>query len=415
MSEFPAVKLHVVSGKGGTGKTTVAAALALSLAAGGRQVLLTEVEGRQGIAQLFDTPPLPYEERKVAVARGGGEVYALAIDPEQALLEYLEQFYNLRRAGAMLKKLGAIDFATTIAPGMRDVLLTGKVKEATTRERRGGGRLYDAVVLDAPPTGRIARFLNVNTEVAALARIGPIRNQADSVMRLLQSAQTAVHLVTLLEEMPVQETIDGITELRAIDLPVGRSSSTWCASRCCRRTRSTAAAARQGRQARAAPGLKAAGLDADPALIAALAGEATDHAGRVLLERRERALLADLGSADVRAAVDRRRRRPRPGSTSWPAGCTTPGWSDVADRTLRHRRACSTTPRSSSAAAPAASARRPPPPRSRCGPPSAVGPSGPHHRPGPAARPVDGPHRARQHPARGAGRRTGRPAATSTR
>src|SRR5205823_3013791 len=165
-----AMRLHVVTGKGGTGKTTVAAALAIALATDGRRVLLTEVEGRQGIAQLFDTPPLPYEERKVAVARGGGDVYALAVDPEAALIEYLEIFYNLRRAGSALKRLGAIDFATTIAPGMRDVLLTGKVMEAATRERRGGGRLYDAVVLDAPPTGRIARFLNVNAEVAGLAR-----------------------------------------------------------------------------------------------------------------------------------------------------------------------------------------------------------------------------------------------------
>src|SRR4051812_6258992 len=102
VSDFPSVKLHVVTGKGGTGKTTVAASLALALAAGGRQVLLTEVEGRQGIAQLFDTPPLPYEERKVAVAPPGysgrgGEVYALAVDPEAALIEYLEIFYNLRR------------------------------------------------------------------------------------------------------------------------------------------------------------------------------------------------------------------------------------------------------------------------------------------------------------------------------
>src|SRR4051812_32737107 len=221
MSDFPAVKLHVVSGKGGTGKTTVAASLALALAAGGRQVLLTEVEGRQGIAQLFDPPPLPYEERRVAVARGGGEVYALAVDPEKALLEYLEQFYNLRRAGSMLKKVGAIDFATTIAPGVRDVLLTGKVMEAATRERRGGGRLYDAVVLDAPPTGRIARFLNVNTEVAALTRMGPVRNQADSVMQLLRSSKTAVHVVTVLEEMPVQETADGVAELQTTGLPVG--------------------------------------------------------------------------------------------------------------------------------------------------------------------------------------------------
>src|ERR671921_2046462 len=88
-SDWSGVRLHVVTGKGGTGKTTVAAALAIALATGGRRVLLAEVEGRQGIAQLFDTPPLPYEERKVAVARGGGDVYALAIDPEDALLDYL--------------------------------------------------------------------------------------------------------------------------------------------------------------------------------------------------------------------------------------------------------------------------------------------------------------------------------------
>src|ERR1700742_3612003 len=169
-SRLNKARLHFVTGKGGTGKSTVAASLALALAAGGRQVLLTEVEARQGIAQLFDTPPLPYEERRVAVARGGGEVYALAIDPEQALLEYLEQFSNLRRAGSMLKKLGAIDFATTIAPGLRDVLLTGKVMEAATRERRGGGRLYDAGVLDAPPTGRVARFPHVNPQRGGLGR-----------------------------------------------------------------------------------------------------------------------------------------------------------------------------------------------------------------------------------------------------
>jgi anion-transporting ArsA/GET3 family ATPase len=294
VSEFPAVKLHVVSGKGGTGKTTVAAALALALAAGGRQVLLTEVEGRQGIAQLFDTPPLPYEERRVAVARGGGEVYALAIDPEKALLEYLEQFYNLRRAGSMLKKLGAIDFATTIAPGMRDVLLTGKVMEAATRERRGGGRLYDAVVLDAPPTGRIARFLNVNTEVAALARLGPIRNQADSVMALLQSAKTAVHLVTVLEEMPVQETVDGAKELRDTGLPVGAVLVNMVRGPLLPADRLAEVAGGKIDSAEIRRGLKTAGIDADPAMLAALAGEAADHAGRVNLEAQEREVLEAL-------------------------------------------------------------------------------------------------------------------------
>ncbi len=149
-------------------------------------------------------------------------MYALAIDPELALLDYLQMFYKLGSAGRALRKLGAIDFATTIAPGVRDVLLTGKACEAVRRKDRGGRFVYDYVVMDAPPTGRITRFLNVNDEVAGLAKIGPIHNQAQAVMRVLKSPETAVHLVTLLEEMPVQETADGIAELRAARLPVGR-------------------------------------------------------------------------------------------------------------------------------------------------------------------------------------------------
>ncbi|MFH9349103.1 ArsA-related P-loop ATPase [Kitasatospora sp. NPDC017646] len=230
--DWEGVRLHVVSGKGGTGKTTLAAALALALAADGGRVLLIEVEGRQGIAELFGIAALPYEERRIAsVSRAqlglpageapAGEVLALAIDPEQALLEYLEMFYKLGRAGKALQKVGFVDFATTIAPGVRDVLLTGKACEATRRKGPDGRRRYDAVVMDAPPTGRITRFLNVNSEVAGLARIGPIHTQAQAVMRVLRSPETAVHLVTLLEEMPVQETVDGITELRDAKLPVG--------------------------------------------------------------------------------------------------------------------------------------------------------------------------------------------------
>src|SRR6195952_3831901 len=221
--DFPGVQLHIVTGKGGTGKSTVSAALALALASRGQTVLLCEVEGRQGIAQLFDVPPLPYEERRVARGTtGAGDVYAMAIDAESALLEYLDMYYRLGRAGKALDRFGVVEFATTIAPGVRDVLLTGKVYEAANRNRRNkGARHYDAIVLDAPPTGRISQFLNVNDELAGLAKVGPVKGQADVVMSLLRSPRTAIHLVTVLEEMPVQETADGIDQLREIGLPVG--------------------------------------------------------------------------------------------------------------------------------------------------------------------------------------------------
>ncbi|TQN37803.1 arsenite efflux ATP-binding protein ArsA [Blastococcus colisei] len=273
------VRLHVVTGKGGTGKTTVAAALALALAVDGRSVLLVETEGRQGVAQLFDTPPLPYEERRVAVTRGGGEVKALAIDVEEALLDYLDMFYNLRRAGRALRKMGAIDFATAIAPGLRDVLITGKIKEAVTR-RHDGRQVYDAVVVDAPPTGRITRFLGVTAEMSQLARSGPIKTQSDGVMAVLRSPQTAVHLVTLLEDMPVQETADAIAELTKAGLPVGSVVVNMAAEQVLPVDGLSRAAAGGLTGDELAPALAAAHLPGGPDLAEALAAEVTEHARR---------------------------------------------------------------------------------------------------------------------------------------
>lgn len=220
-SRLSKARLHFVTGKGGTGKSTVAAALALTMASGGRKVLLVEVEGRQGIAQLFDVPPLPYQEVKIATAERGGQVNALAIDIEAAFLEYLDMFYNLGIAGRAMRRIGAIEFATTIAPGLRDVLLTGKIKEAVVRVDKNKQPVYDAVVVDSPPTGRIARFLDVTKAVADLAKGGPVYAQSEGVVKLLHSDQTAVHLVTLLEALPMQETIEAIDELQQLGLPIG--------------------------------------------------------------------------------------------------------------------------------------------------------------------------------------------------
>jgi anion-transporting ArsA/GET3 family ATPase len=279
-------RLHVVTGKGGTGKTTVAAALALALAADGRRTLLVEVEGRQGIAQLFGMPPLPYVERVVARASGGGEVRALAVDAEEALLEYLDLFYKLGIAGRALQKIGAVDFATTIAPGLRDVLLTGKVKEAVTRTA-DGRRSYDAVVLDAPPTGRIGRFLNVTAETARLAKIGPIKTQSEGVAAILRSPITAVHVVTLLEDMPVQESLDAISELTGLRIPIGRVIVNATRPPVLAGARLTAADTRRS--------LQSVGLPADRETVNGLLAEARAHQTRLGVESNLRAELAELG------------------------------------------------------------------------------------------------------------------------
>ncbi|TVZ00116.1 ATPase [Trebonia kvetii] len=301
-TDWDGVRLHVVTGKGGTGKTTVAAALALALAHARRKVLLIETEGRQGIAQLFDRPPLPYEERKIAIAPGeahdgrdpGGDVYALAIDPEGALLDYLQMFYGMRSAGVALNRLGMVDFATTIAPGLSDVLVTGKATEATRRKQPGTrtGFTYDAVVLDAPPTGRIGRFLNVSAEVSGLAKVGPVRTHADTVANVIKSPQTAVHFVCTLEEMPVQETLDGIAEIRAVPgMQVGGIMINMARPVMLSREELKV----QPDLAAMAAALSAAGLYDAESLAGSLADELSEHARLVELADRERSELEAAG------------------------------------------------------------------------------------------------------------------------
>jgi hypothetical protein len=301
-TDWDGVRLHVVTGKGGAGKTTVAGALALALASGGKRVLLIEVEGRQGIAQVFDSPPLPYEERKIAVAPAGdtqpsGDVYALVADPESALLEYLEMFYNLRHAGKALTRFGVMDFATTVAPGLRDVLLTGKAAEAV-RRKKGSKVVYDAVVMDAPPTGRIGRFLNVASEVSGLARVGPIRSHADTVQKVIRSPETAVHFVTTLEEMPVQEALDGIGELRNLPgggIQVGGIMINMVRPLELPLSQLEEVAAGSADEHELATGLKAAGLDGSRRLAADLAAELVDHAVTAVAQEEQRRRLAEPG------------------------------------------------------------------------------------------------------------------------
>jgi anion-transporting ArsA/GET3 family ATPase len=213
------------------------------------------------------------------------------------MLEYLQLYYRLgSRTGKALDRFGVIDFATTIAPGLRDVLLTGKVYEAVERNSRNKkARRYDAVVLDAPPTGRIVQFLNVNGEFGELARVGAVKGQTERVMGLLRSSRTAVHLVTVLEDMPVQETSDGIAELRANGLPVGAVVVNLA------RPQELDEDARAAVLAGGIPltaveaDLAQAGIDTTPELLEGLLDDARDHAERRRLEDHQRDRIEGFG------------------------------------------------------------------------------------------------------------------------
>ena len=213
-------------------------------------------------------------------------MHALAIDAEDSLLEYLDTFYHLGFAAKALDKFGAIDFVTSIAPGLRDVVLTGKVYEAVRRREKKRPRSYDAVVMDAPPTGRIASFLNVHEAVSGLAKVGPIAGQAESITRMLRSPRSVVHLVTLLEDMPVTETEEAIRQLDPSGIRVGTVIANMV-------TPDPLSAAKFKAAAKGTLALQVPGFT--DVMNKTLAEQFAVEAAQVLEQRRQRGILAGFG------------------------------------------------------------------------------------------------------------------------
>jgi anion-transporting ArsA/GET3 family ATPase len=206
-----------VTGKGGVGKSTAAAALAASGARSGRRTCLVEVEGRQTMSRLFDTQPWDFSERQFRP-----NLWGMSVDPHESFSEYLEMFYGARRLSRFVVGSSAVEFATTAAPGIKDVLLIGKVKEIEQRRTESGRFHYDLVVVDSPPTGRIVNFLRAPDATTEMVNVGPIRTQAQSLVdMLLDPRRTHLQLVTLLEEMPVEETLESVAALAELGVTVG--------------------------------------------------------------------------------------------------------------------------------------------------------------------------------------------------
>src|SRR3954449_13567207 len=199
-------RLLIVAGKGGVGKTTVNAALARMAARAGLTTLIIEVEGKSGLPSAFGrVDALTYEE--IVLAPGGGpdgapNVRARTLPPDDALLEYLHD-HGMRRISKRLANSGALDVVSTAVPGIKDILVLGKVKQL---ERDG---VADLIVLDAPAAGHAVTFLLSARALLDAVTVGPIRAQAADVVELLSDPKRCqVVLVTLPEETPVNEVVE---------------------------------------------------------------------------------------------------------------------------------------------------------------------------------------------------------------
>lgn len=198
VSQFcSATRLLIVAGKGGVGKTTVTAALAKMAATAGRPATIIEVEGKSGIGNVFGRRDLlTYEQVELAPL-----VTGRTLTPDDALLEYLKD-HGMKRISKRLAASGALDVVSTAVPGLKDILVLGKVKQL---ERAGD----ELLVLDAPAAGHAVTFLTSAAGLLDAARVGPIRAQAQDVVDLLSDpARCEVVLVTLPEETPVNEVVE---------------------------------------------------------------------------------------------------------------------------------------------------------------------------------------------------------------
>jgi anion-transporting ArsA/GET3 family ATPase len=198
VSELLDHRLLFVTGKGGVGKTTVAAALALLSSQRGKRTLVCEIDAKGNLADFFETGPIAFKAREISPS-----LYAMAMDTEASLDEYLRRFLKIPVMGRIGPVARMFDFVATAAPGVKEILTVGKLAYEV-RERH-----YDVVVVDASATGHIVGQLAAPQAINNLVQVGLVRSQTDWMLEILSDpAQTALVIVATPEEMPVSETIE---------------------------------------------------------------------------------------------------------------------------------------------------------------------------------------------------------------
>ena len=205
------------TGKGGVGKSTMAAATALLLAEHGRRVLLVEVDAKGDVPAQFEQKAVGFTPREVYPG-----VSAMAMNTEASLREYLRVSMRVPVIGRLGPLAHVLDFVATAAPGVKEILTIGKIMWEV-RESIEGRAGHDIVIVDAAATGHIVAQLGAADAIQELVDVGPLREQTRWVAELLADPLvTAVNVVTTPEEMPVSETIELVARLRAeVEVPLG--------------------------------------------------------------------------------------------------------------------------------------------------------------------------------------------------
>jgi anion-transporting ArsA/GET3 family ATPase len=196
-------RLVFVTGKGGVGKSTISIALGLAAAARGKRTIVCEIGGQETASRVFRRAEVGFHEVEVAP-----DLWAISIDPDQSLREYLLLQLRVRAMRDMLVRSKIFNYLAAATPGLKELVTIGKIWELAQPARKvKKAREYDLVIVDAPATGHGVGFLQTPRTFAGIARVGPIHNQAKELDRYITDhSTTGVGIVAIPEEMPVNES-----------------------------------------------------------------------------------------------------------------------------------------------------------------------------------------------------------------